>query len=86
MFSKQLEWFQTVYVFIFVAKSAHLNNFVGLDGSPSSGQAGNCMFLRLSDCSVQPLYALWVIDSPAEMCFSVATLLLAEREVIWNWR
>lgn len=44
VFSKELEWFQTVNVFIFVAKSAHLNNFVGLEGSPSSGQAGNCTF------------------------------------------
>lgn len=86
MFSKEQEWFQIVNVFIFVAKSAHLNNFVGLEGSPSSGPAGNCMFWGLSDCSVQRLCALWVIDSPAEMCFSVATFLLAEREVIWNWR
>lgn len=72
----------------------NLNTFALCRDPPPGGQVGElyvlwtCDLLCLCHCSIQCLYALWVTNSPAEMCFSVATLLLAatESKVFWNWR
>lgn len=92
VFSKESEWFRTVNVFIFAPKSAEFKQFCSVQDSPPGGQVGNCMFcgpvIYLCHGSIQCLCALWVTNSPAEMCFSVATFLLAatKSEVFWNWR
>lgn len=56
VFSKELEWFQTVSVFIFTAKSAHFKQFLFLWGregcAPPSGRTGNRAFLDVLISSV----------------------------------
>lgn len=94
VFSKESEWLRTVNVFVFVPRSAEFKQLCSVQGSSPWWPSRElyvlwpCDLRYLCHCSIQCLYALWVTNSPAEMCFSVATLLLAatESEVFWNWR
>lgn len=77
VFLKESEWFQTVNVFIFAPKSAHFKQVCSVWGIlPLVAKLELHVlwtFCLICHWSVQCLYALWVISSPAEMCFSVAT-------------